>query len=505
MPKAGWSGEVGDPVRIVTGLHHVGIVGKITAIYDDDVVVQFAGDSARYAFSSTEVKSATSPQEGTTKPASSPSRTGSNPSVKASTAALYPGQAVKVVAPGDDFDGRVGTIFKVIDDDEDYDDMDVFVKFADEDDAFAFRRDEVILTSPDPTRPKPIQRRTPNATSPPRAAPELKIRSTAAPDTTTLLRGQAVKVVAPGDDFDGRVGTIFKVIDDDEDYDDMDVFVKFADEDDAFAFRRDEVAREPMRTAHPSRPAEDASQPQKNAASRTRSTTPPKAAPKNTSSANKKTSPAVGQPTKPGSPSVGSDSWNAKAQMVARSGQSWLQSIKDIGPNAVQRGSGRWVTGVAMLVGGAVLILSTLLVWGRTTSDGYAIAMSGLGQVSVHGPNSTLTSFLEEQLQGEVGPAVFNPGIWTALVGVLSIFGGLAYLWTARRSEASIVVAVACGVDFLACISNATSLGSMMGDVSDSDSYTIGFGLLLACALTLILVALAVTAFVLERISMNNR
>jgi hypothetical protein len=67
-------------------------------------------------------------------------------------------------------------------------------------------------------------------------------------------------------------------------------------------------------------------------------------------------------------------------------GEQWLQSIKDTGPGRVERGSSRWVAGLSIIAAGGVLVVSTLLAWGHTTSEGLAISMSGLGQVSVKAP-----------------------------------------------------------------------------------------------------------------------
>ena len=88
----------------------------------------------------------------------------------------------------------------------------------------------------------------------------------------------------------------------------------------------------------------------------------------------------------PQAPSQG-NYWRGKPGMTQRlsqrSGEPWLQSIKDTGPGRVERGSSRWVAGLAIIAAGGALVVSTLLAWGHTTASGYAISMSGLGQVSV--------------------------------------------------------------------------------------------------------------------------
>ncbi|RWA23956.1 hypothetical protein MELE44368_01730 [Mycolicibacterium elephantis DSM 44368] len=100
-----------------------------------------------------------------------------------------------------------------------------------------------------------------------------------------------------------------------------------------------------------------------------------------------------------------------------------------------------------------------------------------------------------------VEPSVQSPGAWAAIVGLINAVAGWMYLWTALRSLASVVVVLAAGVGFLVFLGNLINLESMMGEVSVSGFYTVGFGLLLACAVGLILIALGITAFVLERVS----
>ena len=92
------------------------------------------------------------------------------------------------------------------------------------------------------------------------------------------------------------------------------------------------------------------------------------------------------------------------------------------------------------------------------------------------------------------------------LVGLIAIVAGAAFLWTRWRSQTALTVAILGGIEFLACMGNVINLGAMMGNPASSPGeYAIGFGLLLACAVTLVLVALGITAFVLERISIRSR
>ena len=119
--------------------------------------------------------------------------------------------------------------------------------------------------------------------------------------------------------------------------------------------------------------------------------------------------------------------------------------------------------------------------------------------------NSPIGGFFESQLQDEVGATVHNPGIWAFLVGLIAIVAGAAFLWTRWRSHTALTVAILGGIEFLACMGNVVSLGAMMGNPVSGSEYSIGFGLLLACAVTLVLVGLGITAFVLERMSIGSR
>ena len=92
------------------------------------------------------------------------------------------------------------------------------------------------------------------------------------------------------------------------------------------------------------------------------------------------------------------------------------------------------------------------------------------------------------------------------LVGLIAVVAGAAFLWTQWRSQTALTVAIVGGIEFLVCMGNVISVGAMMGNPASSHGeYAIGLGLLLACAVTLVLVGLGITAFVLERISISSR
>ena len=185
--------------------------------------------------------------------------------------------------------------------------------------------------------------------------------------------------------------------------------------------------------------------------------------------------------------------------MSPHAGKQWLQSIKDTGPGRVERGSSRWVAGLAIIAAGGVLVVSPLLPWAHDTRSGSVISVSGLGAISVNAEEGVASLIKEFNNYG-------IPGIWAVLVGLIAIVAGAAFLWTRWRSQTALTVAILGGIGFLACMADAINVGAVMGNpASGAGEYAIGFGLLLACAVTLVLVGLGITAFVLERISIGSR
>jgi hypothetical protein len=316
-----------------------------------------------------------------------------------------------------------------------------------------------------------------SATTMPRMAPPESART-----VDGLTPGRIVTVIAPGDDLNGRTGKIIKIIEDDED--DMDVFVQFADEADAVAFARHELKAEP---SAPARRAPVQREP-------TKMTSKPMTPTTETPSAKK--------------PSRKQDLWEKHPQLVERVDappgqrrpqtiQSWLQSIKDEGPHRIAKGGPRWVAGIAMVAAAAVLLLSTFLDWGRASTSNLTVTLSGTGSVTVSMPggNSPSSALI-------AGGAI---GVHAIVVSVIAAVAGGAYLWTRWRSYAALAVAVLGGIEFLVCLQNAITIASTLKPmVGAPGEYQIGIGLLLACASALVLSAVAVTAFVLERVSIGR-
>jgi hypothetical protein len=78
---------------------------------------------------------------------------------------------------------------------------------------------------------------TPGAPRPP-LPPPLVQRVNQRPTISDSTPGISVKVVAPGDDHEGRIGTMYEMPDDD---DDSQVCVKFSGDSEPYAFGRDEI------------------------------------------------------------------------------------------------------------------------------------------------------------------------------------------------------------------------------------------------------------------------
>ncbi|WP_133055604.1 hypothetical protein [Mycolicibacter engbaekii] len=98
-----------------------------------------------------------------------------------------------------------------------------------------------------------------------------------------------------------------------------------------------------------------------------------------------------------------------------------------------------------------------------------------------------------------------NPGMWVLIVGLVAVASGCAFLWTGWRTPAALTAAIGGGISFLLCLMQAMDLTSVANPHGGRAHLSIGMGLLFACALTLVLVAVAVTAFVLERSSIGSR
>lgn len=263
------------------------------------------------------------------------------------------------------------------------------------------------------------------------------------------------------------------------------------------------------------------------AARRTKAAAPPAAQPAQPSAAGEKRSTALALPKVPTASRAGQDrntglappkvptasvasqkrntGPNVIQRPSPRSNDSWLQSIRDTGPHRVERGSSRWIAGLAVSIAGSALVLSTLLPWEHATTSSFAASVTGLGSVHMQATwGQTYSDALTQSYASDLGAARIAPGALTLAIGAVLVAGGV-YLWTAWRSAAAITAAVIGGFAFLVCLHSAMTVASTLRPMTGPADFSIGMGLLLACALTLTIAALGVTAFVLERLSITSR
>lgn len=177
---------------------------------------------------------------------------------------------------------------------------------------------------------------------------------------------------------------------------------------------------------------------------------------------------------------------------------------RDTGPARVQRGSPRWIAGLAIVVAGLLLVVSVFLDWGHIAfgprSNSIAqVAVSGAGTVSVTMPQGGRE--FERYAGKSLEHVVSHSGLWVAVIGVLIVAAGAAYLWLLPREEAALAVAVLAGIGFVSCLSGALNVRRSLGEALGLayGHYSLGFGVVVACTMTVVLMALGVAAFVLDR------
>jgi hypothetical protein len=180
----------------------------------------------------------------------------------------------------------------------------------------------------------------------------------------------------------------------------------------------------------------------------------------------------------------------------------WLQ--RDTGHARVQRGSPRSVVGLTIVICGLLLVVSVSLDWvhiavGRGPNTIVQASVSGAGTVSVVIPQDDPE--FERYAAESLGHVVSHTGVWVAAIGVLIVVAGATYLWLRPRTEAAIAVTVLAAIGSGFCLSYAFNVKRTFTEVLDLSSahYSLAFGLVAACVLTVLLTALGVAAFVLER------
>lgn len=184
------------------------------------------------------------------------------------------------------------------------------------------------------------------------------------------------------------------------------------------------------------------------------------------------------------------------------------------GADSLDRGTSRWIVGLAALIVAGVLGLTAFTEWGHITyaaSDGQSgqltvsAALSRFGTVSVTVPgisNSTERRRVEAADEEALSAAEPKPPGWPVLVVAALLAGSAAaYLRTRHRTAAASVIIVLSTLGLMNGLWRITNVRGMFNDPAayDSASYSPGFGLVAATVVALALVGLGVTALVLER------
>ena len=164
------------------------------------------------------------------------------------------------------------------------------------------------------------------------------------------------------------------------------------------------------------------------------------------------------------------------------------------------------MVGLANLVAGILLVVSVFLDWVHIAIGGEAYrivpaSVSGAGTVSVIKPQDDpeFQRYAAQSLEHVVS----HSGVWVAVIGVLIVAAGAVYLWLPPRAEAALAVAVLAGIGAVFCLSCALNVRRIFREALDLNyaHYSLGFGVVVACTLTVILTVLGVTAFVLDCIT----
>ncbi|MGW4019119.1 RDD family protein [Rhodococcus ruber] len=169
---------------------------------------------------------------------------------------------------------------------------------------------------------------------------------------------------------------------------------------------------------------------------------------------------------------------------------------------------------MAIVAGGLVLALSVFLEWGHINDMYYddgtrtsaTASMNGIGDatVTLGGLDPDYVGFVEGSAAAALEDETGSAGVWAIWLGLLVSGAGLAYMGMRVRAAAAVTVAVLALIGFVTALSQ---MFNVRGAVFDNNvgwsqgEFSAGFGLVLACALTLVLLGLAVTAFVLERLA----
>ncbi len=174
-------------------------------------------------------------------------------------------------------------------------------------------------------------------------------------------------------------------------------------------------------------------------------------------------------------------------------------------------GTPRWLLGTAIAVGGIALAVSVSMEWGHVSAsffdDGTRLvataSLNGLGEatVAVKDVDPQTAEFVEGNAADALEEATGRAGVWALIVGFLIAAVGLGYLRTRFRLGSAIGVAVLALVGFVVSVSQILNPRTAVFDDDpgwyDGD-FSAGSGLVLSCALSLVLIGLAAAALVID-------
>jgi Protein of unknown function (DUF2510) len=266
---------------------------------------------------------------------------------------LHVGGRARVEAADDDHHGQIGLIDAIMDDKSG---IDVYIRFDGDPDIYAYRRDEVVAVAP-ATHAAPAQRTRGDSETHSQTIEQL---AADVHDEPPVLRADDASV--PADWYDDPSGSGGQ---------------RWWDGERWTARRRPSPStQEPTALVEPSLTSEaqsDSPMPKKD---------PTKSRPVGTSASSTR------------SGHGGPGYWDNKPRMIESPSphvtDQWLEAMKDTGPGQVERGSSRWVAGVAIILVGAALFMSGFLEWGRPRS--YIMSSPTRSSSTSFSPKSSMAS-----------------------------------------------------------------------------------------------------------------
>jgi uncharacterized RDD family membrane protein YckC len=148
--------------------------------------------------------------------------------------------------------------------------------------------------------------------------------------------------------------------------------------------------------------------------------------------------------------------------------------------------------------------------WGRVNFDvtdgadsfSTTVTLSGIGNLDVHVAglkDEQAKQFVEDRAKSDVHPQ--SPGVTPIVAGLVAIVAGAGFLQGRSRSLFAVVAAISGAVALIYCLTEIADVPGMFNNAV-SGHFSPGWGAITACVAALAVLALGVTAFVLERMSL---